>query len=686
MPIGIKDIIDVAGMPTTMGAAAFAHRRPGADAAAVARLRAAGAVIVGKTVATQFAFKDPAPTTNPWSVEHTPGGSSSGSAAAVAARQVPAAIGTQTVGSILRPSAFCGVVGLKGAHGAVPIDGVLPLAPTLDHGGPDRAVRGRRGARAGGDRRGARRPRTVGTPRLAVAPGLFALAEPAARAHLDGMIGRLADAGGEVAEVVLPASFAQLGDAGRVILEAEAAGVHEAMFREHAAEYGPQIAALVARGPRARPTSSSGPDRPGGVPRVRRRDARGRRRPAVAGRAGTRAAARDGTGDFALCAPWSTAGVPSIAIPTGLDEAGLPLALQLTGAPGGLDRLLGAAAWCEVRIDFDARPRRSPRDDAAVGPIGCLAGARHRGPRDQLARGGRRLPRAGSRTSTRGSTRSSGWPTTRGTGRDGPTRSSMPVPRSGRSTACRSRSRTRSTRRASSRPPAPSGWRDRVPGRDATVVARLRAAGGILLGKTNTPEFTWANETDNEVYGRTSNPYDLGRTTGGSSGGSAAIVAAGGAPFDIGSDSGNSIRQPAHLCGVAGIKPTSGRVPRTRHWPGYEGLFESFTQLGPIARRVEDLELVLPIIAGPDGEDPHVVPAPLGDPGKVDVGRLRVAWFDDNGIRTPTPETIAAVRPASARSRRPGPPSRSRCRPTSPMRGRPGRRSSARTGSPGCGA
>jgi amidase len=190
------------------------------------------------------------------------------------------------------------------------------------------------------------------------------------------------------------------------------------------------------------------------------------------------------------------------------------------------------------------------------------------------------------------------------------------------------------------------GWRDRVPDFDATVVARLRAAGGILLGKTNTPEFTWANETDNDVYGRTSNPYDLARTTGGSSGGSAAIVAAGGAPFDIGSDSGNSIRQPAHLCGVAGIKPTSGRVPRTGHWPGYEGLFESFTQLGPIARRVEDLERVLRNIAGPDGEDPHVVPVPLGDSGAVDVGALRVAWFDDNGIRAPTPETIAAVRVA----------------------------------------
>jgi amidase len=187
------------------------------------------------------------------------------------------------------------------------------------------------------------------------------------------------------------------------------------------------------------------------------------------------------------------------------------------------------------------------------------------------------------------------------------------------------------------------GWRDRVPTRDATVVARLRAAGGILLGKTNTPEFTWSDETDNDVYGRTSNPYDLDRTPGGSSGGPAAIVAAGGSPFDIGSDTGDSIRQPAHVCGIAGLKPTSGRVPRTGHWPGYEGLFESFTQLGPMARRVEDLELLLPIIAGPDGEDPHVPPAPLGAPSAVAIQGLRVVTFADNGIRTPTTETIEAV-------------------------------------------
>jgi len=192
------------------------------------------------------------------------------------------------------------------------------------------------------------------------------------------------------------------------------------------------------------------------------------------------------------------------------------------------------------------------------------------------------------------------------------------------------------------------GWRDRVPDRDATVVARLRGAGGILLGKTNTPEFTWSDETDNDVYGRTSNPYDLERTPGGSSGGAAAIVAAGGSPFDVGSDTGDSIRQPAHVCGVAGIKPTQGRVPRTGHWPGYAGMVAGLQQLGPIARRVDDLELVLRVIAGPDGEDPPIAPVPLGDPQSVDLADLRVVAFTDNGIRTPTPETVAAVESAAA--------------------------------------
>ena len=357
VPIGIKDIIDVAGLPTTCGAAAFAHRHPERDATLVARLRDAGAVIVGKTVATEFAYKDPAPTRNPWSAEHTPGGSSSGSAAAVAARQVPVAIGTQTVGSILRPSAFCGVVGLKGAHGAVPLEGVMPLAPSLDHGGPI--------ARSVADAALVQAvmsgvpvtTETVERPRLAVSPDLFALAEPKFRDHLDALIGRLAGAGAVIVELALPESFGPLRDAGRVILEAEAAGVHEAMFHAHAAEYGPQIAGLVRAGLAQAPeavgqaTALRAAFRAAVIPLLAGVDAL--LSPVAPGPAPLRAV---GTGDFALCAPWSTAGVPSIAIPTGLDDAGLPLALQLTGAPDRLGRLLGAAAWCEARIAFDARP------------------------------------------------------------------------------------------------------------------------------------------------------------------------------------------------------------------------------------------------------------------------------------------------------------------------------------------
>ena len=188
-----------------------------------------------------------------------------------------------------------------------------------------------------------------------------------------------------------------------------------------------------------------------------------------------------------------------------------------------------------------------------------------------------------------------------------------------------------------------------VPDRDATAVARLRAAGAILMGKTNTPELTLDGETDNLIYGRTNNPYDLARSPGGSSGGAAAIVSAAGSPLDIGSDTGGSIRGPAHDCGIAGIKPTSGRVPRTGHIVPYGmGAQDALTQLGPMARYVEDLTLALGIIAGPDMEDPAIVPAPLGDPALVDIKTLRIATHSNNGLVEPTPETTEAVSRAAA--------------------------------------
>lgn len=187
-----------------------------------------------------------------------------------------------------------------------------------------------------------------------------------------------------------------------------------------------------------------------------------------------------------------------------------------------------------------------------------------------------------------------------------------------------------------------------VPTHDATAVARLRTAGAILLGKTNTPELTLAYETDNLIYGRTNNPYDVSRTCGGSSGGAAAIIAAGGSPFDIGSDTGGSIRVPSHCCGTAGIRPTSGRVPRTGHILPPAGALDALTQLGPMARRVEDLSLILPIIAGMDWRDPAIVPMPLGAPQQVDLKTLRVAMHTDNGIVSPTRETVETVQAAAA--------------------------------------
>lgn len=189
-----------------------------------------------------------------------------------------------------------------------------------------------------------------------------------------------------------------------------------------------------------------------------------------------------------------------------------------------------------------------------------------------------------------------------------------------------------------------------VPAKDATVVARLRAAGAILLGKTNTPEFTLGGvsglgTTVNILYGMSRNPYDPTRSTAGSTGGGGAIIAAGGAPFDIGTDFGGSIRGPAHANGIAGLKPTTGRVPRTGHIVDFGGVFDSYQQGGPMARRVEDLRLLMPILAGPDDLDALIAPMPWPDPGAVDVRALRVAVYTSlaDDAAQPTVEMAAVV-------------------------------------------
>lgn len=188
------------------------------------------------------------------------------------------------------------------------------------------------------------------------------------------------------------------------------------------------------------------------------------------------------------------------------------------------------------------------------------------------------------------------------------------------------------------------GRKDFIPTQDATILLRLRRNGAILIGKTNTPEFTLMYETNNLVYGQTNNPYDLSRSPGGSSGGAAAIIAAKGSPFDIGSDYGGSLRYPSHCCGITSIKPTSGRVPRTGHILPFGGVLDSFQQIGPMARYVEDLEFILPLISGPDWIDPSIIPMPLENSKKINVNKLRIAFHTDNGVIPASPEISQMIR------------------------------------------
>jgi amidase len=187
-----------------------------------------------------------------------------------------------------------------------------------------------------------------------------------------------------------------------------------------------------------------------------------------------------------------------------------------------------------------------------------------------------------------------------------------------------------------------------VPDGDDVTVTRLREAGAIVVGKTNCPELLMGFESDNLVYGRTVNPYDASRTCGGSSGGEAAIVAAGASPLGLGSDSGGSLRVPAHFCGVPTLKPTHGRVPITSAVFPSTGPFSRLRAVGTLAPTVDDLIVALGVLAGPDGRDPWAAPVPLRDMAAVKVGALRVAVYTDDGVGAPTAETVGAVEEAAA--------------------------------------
>jgi amidase len=189
---------------------------------------------------------------------------------------------------------------------------------------------------------------------------------------------------------------------------------------------------------------------------------------------------------------------------------------------------------------------------------------------------------------------------------------------------------------------------------DAPLVARLRAAGAILLGNTNAPEFLMAYETNNSLYGRTNSPWDLTRTPGGSSGGEVAAIAAGCSAGGVGSDGGGSIRIPAHFVGICGLKPTPGRIPSTGHYPPSAGPFAQLGVVGPLARTVADVTRLFEVMAGPDPQDPASAPVPVRKRSDEEIRKLRVAYFEDDGVTPVTPETEAAVRTAAEALRQQG--------------------------------
>ena len=187
------------------------------------------------------------------------------------------------------------------------------------------------------------------------------------------------------------------------------------------------------------------------------------------------------------------------------------------------------------------------------------------------------------------------------------------------------------------------GRREFRPSKDAACVQRLRNEGAILMGKTNTPEFTLSFKTDNLIFGQTNNPFDTSKTSGGSSGGAAAIISAEGSPFDVGTDTGGSIRLPSHFCGVAGIKPTTGRIPCTGNALPTSGVLSPLTQPGPMAKSVDDLIYLLEVMAGPDNVDQNAIPCPLLNPYDIQVSKLKIGYHTDNGIKTPDKAIVSAV-------------------------------------------
>lgn len=357
IPLGIKDIFDVFDWPTAAGSRLWANSIARQDATVVRKLREAGAVFVGKTVTTQYASFDPSPTRNPWNLERTPGGSSSGSAAAVATGMCLGALGSQTGGSITRPASYCGVAGCKPAYGQVSCEGVVPLAHSMDHPGPlarcvrDLAIL----LQCIFDAKYYEAPDVLAAlegeiepPPLYRVRGLFEdRAEPVVRRMMDEVTRELRDRGCEVQETALPASFSGVIEKHRIVMAVEGAQFHERRLRKHREDYGPNITKLLEEGLACPATeyarAKEHQERLGSDMKQLLLPNKILLCPATTGPAPDKAT----TGDPAFNSPWSYSGLPTISFPVGLSDDGLPLAIQLVGDNFYVDRLFQAALWCE---------------------------------------------------------------------------------------------------------------------------------------------------------------------------------------------------------------------------------------------------------------------------------------------------------------------------------------------------
>jgi Asp-tRNA(Asn)/Glu-tRNA(Gln) amidotransferase A subunit family amidase len=361
VPVGIKDIFDTGDMPTEFGSPLWAGRTPRRDAVAVARLRAAGAVILGKTVTTEYAYFNPGKTRNPHNAAHTPGGSSSGSAAAVAALMVPGAIGSQTNGSVIRPAAFCGVVGFKPTHGLIPRTGALLLSRALDHVGvfartvADAALLAE--VLAGFDEEDpdtrpiARPPFTETAASEPPLPPRFAFVRTPAWKHAEDVTGEafaelVAALGEQVSEVDIGQSFERAYDLHRTIMEVEMAHNLHRDFEQGGASLSEVLRGLIERGRKVLAVDYARA-LAGSAPLNQALDGLFDEYDAILTPAAPGPAPRglETTGNPVFCTLWTYLGTPAVTLPLLSADNGLPIGVQLVGRRGNDARLLRTANW-----------------------------------------------------------------------------------------------------------------------------------------------------------------------------------------------------------------------------------------------------------------------------------------------------------------------------------------------------